>query len=107
MVPSALAAEGAAPHEAVQEQLRQQLLLVGEGRQAAADVARGEDAELVYQLAGRAGVVGYGDDGREAREVERGLLVFVVPPDVTLDAPQKRSQAGAAADGHEPEFIQR
>ena len=75
--------------EPVLEDLAHQRLGVGEGHDAVADVADGRDAELVAQDAGRAAVVGHGDD--------RGQVARVL-----LEAPQQRREARPAADGHDP-----
>ena len=62
---------------------------VGERRDAVADVADGRDPELAAEHAGRAAVVGNGDDRREVARV-------------LLEPAQQRRQPGPAADRHDP-----
>jgi hypothetical protein len=93
-VPDRMAAERAAglgrgigrrAGEAVLEDLADEVLRVGQRRQAAPDVADRRDPELLAQDAGRAAVVG---DRHDRGEVAR----------VLLEAAQDRGLAGAAAD---------
>ena len=72
--------------EAVLEELRDEVLGVGESGDAVADVAGRDDVEVAAQLAAGAAVVGDGDDGGEVAGV-------------ALEAAQQRREAVAAADG--------
>ncbi len=92
-VAEGMADEPAAVGKAVLEQAGQQVLVVRQGDDAVADVARRQDPELPPQAAGRAAVVGDGDHAGEASEARR--------PDLVLQAAQQRRQAGAAADRHQ------
>ena len=79
---------GSRYREAVLEQVLHQGLRVGEGHDAVADVADGRDPELVAQDAGRAAVIGDGDDrGQVARAF--------------LEATQQDREARPAADRHD------
>ena len=69
-----------------------QVLVVGQGDDAVADVARRQDAELASQTTRGATVVAHRDD--------RGEIADLVA-DVTLEATQQDGQAGAAADRDE------
>ena len=104
-VAEAVAVESAAG-EAVAEQLRQQLFIVGERRHAVADVAGRGHALLLAQASAGAAVVGDGDDGGEAgdegRQRSRGRRSG---DDVALESAEQGGQAGAAADGNDAESL--
>ena len=87
-VAEAVTFQAGAGAEAVLEQACEQRLLGGQGRQAIADVAGGQHAELAAQHPGAAAVVRHGDDGGEVAAV-------------ALQAAEQGGQAGAAADGHD------
>ena len=75
--------------EAVLEQLAHQRLRVGERDDAVADVADRRDPQLLAQDAGRAAVVGDGDD--------RGQVARVL-----LEPAQERREPGSATDRDDP-----
>ena len=87
-------AEGLAALEAETEELREELLFLGQSDDAVADVARRQHPEFLAQDAGAAAFVGDGDD--RAEPFDRPHSVGV---DVSLQAAEQRREAGAAADG--------
>ncbi len=92
-VAEGMADQAAAVREAVLEEARQQVLVVGQRDDAVADVARRQHAELAPQASGGAAVVGDGDDAGELAQPRAAHLV--------LEAAQQRRQPGAAADRHQ------
>ncbi len=76
----------AAVHESILEELREQVLVIREGGQAVAHIARRRKAEVATQSTGRTAVVGDGHDGGQVGRV-------------FLEASQQRRQAIAAAEG--------
>jgi hypothetical protein len=60
-----MAAQSAAAGKAVIEKLGEELLILGEGHQAVADVAGRKNAEITPQAAGAAALVCDGDNGGE------------------------------------------
>ena len=87
-VAEAVAFQPCAGAEAVLEQPGEQRFLGGQGRQAVADIAGGQHAQLTAEHAGAAAVVGHGDDRREVAAV-------------ALQAAQQGGQACATTDGHD------
>ena len=108
--------------EAELEEFGEQVLVLGEGDHAVADVAGGQHVEVGAEAAGGAAVVGDGDDGGEVADdalhvragdaggvwSERGgpaalpnaeALAAVDGGDVALQAAQQGGEAGASADG--------
>jgi hypothetical protein len=103
--------------EAVLEELGEEVLILGEGDEAVAEVAGGEHVEALAEAAGGAAVVGDGDDGGEftdeagdrlggaARAGRRGLRRWVGRGDEVLEAAQQRRKAGTAADGDDAKLL--
>ena len=89
-VAEGVADQPAAVGEAVLEEAGEQVLIVGEGGDAVADISGRRDSELLAQPAGGAAVVGDGDDTRQLAQAVRAHVV--------LQPAQQHRQAGAAAD---------
>jgi len=88
--------------ELVEEELRYQRFFVGQRREAFTDVAGWEYAELVYQFAGGAGVVGYGYHGGQRLQVDNAFAVAV---HVFAYPAQEGREAGPAANSHYSEVL--
>ena len=89
-----MALEPIAGAEAVLEEARHERLGLGQGGQALADIAGGDDAEVLAETSGGAPVVGHGDDGGEVAGV------FLEPPEEHGEprSPTDGDDAGAAAE---------
>ena len=93
--------------EAVLEEAAEQVLVLGEGDEAVADVAGGKHVEVFAEAAGGATVVGDGDDGGELADEGGEILEGGVSErggaggrgDEGLETAQERGETGAAADG--------
>ncbi len=93
--------------EAVLEELREEVLVLGEGDEAVADVAGGKHVEVFAETAGGAAVVGDGDDGGELADEGGEMLERRVGDgggasgrgDEGLESAEERGEAGSAADG--------
>ena len=88
-VAEAVALQAAVLGKAILEEAAHERLVVGQGDEAAADVARRQHAEAVAQQAGAAAVVGDRD--------HRGQVARVF-----LEPREQHRQARAAADRHDP-----
>src|SRR5207253_2127144 len=86
--------------EAIVEEAREQLFLVGEGDDAVADVAGRRHPELFAQDTRAAAFIGDGDDRRELRHRPRPLGV-----DVLLQTAEESGKAGSAADRNDVEAV--
>ena len=84
--------------ESVAEELRQQVLLFGQGGDAVADVARRKHPEFLPQRAGAAAFVRHGDDCPEAGDGPRSIPIHVL-----LQSAKKRGKAGASTNGNDVE----
>src|SRR5262249_36347658 len=83
----------------------EQALVLGEGRDAVPDVARGKDLELLAQPPRRAAVVADGDDRGEAADPRDAgdRRVTPVRRDESLQACEERGEAGPSADADDGE----
>jgi hypothetical protein len=75
--------------EAILKKSREQVLVVGKGDQAAADIAWWQDSEVAAQAARRSAVVGHGDHTREGVQAAAHFV---------LEAKQHGREASAAAE---------
>ena len=93
-VAEGVALEPIAGAEAVLEEARHERLGLGQGGQALADIAGGDDAEVLAEASRGAPVVGHGDDGGEVAGV------FLEPPEEHGEprSPTDSDDAGAAAE---------
>src|SRR4051812_1724578 len=86
--------------ESIAEEARQQMLFLGQGDDAVADIARRQHPELFSQRAGTAAFVRHRHDRAELRDGPRPLSV-----DVAFQSAQQRREPGAAADRDDVEAV--
>jgi hypothetical protein len=99
-VAEVVAFKGVAGAESVGEELGEDILLFAEGDHAVTEVAGGKHVEVLAQSAGRAAVIGHGDDSGEVGDLGGLGAGLAGRAYMTAQAAQQGGQAGAAADGH-------
>jgi hypothetical protein len=95
-----VSAEPVASAEPMREKLHQQIFFLAQRNHAIAQVSRGQHVEVFAQAAGRATVVGYGDNRGKVCDQRRLRAGLAGHTHVTSQTTQQRGKPGAAADGY-------